>query len=459
MALTMWDRLKQIPATIKGLWGAEGSWRGPFSGLARFGQSFVLNSLEDGWQRDLTPSIVDAERFGPVYACVAVLSQEQSRIPIKHYRKSKKDGSRVELEDSAVAKIFRKPNNFQTRSDFILYMMRSLLLDGNAYAVAIRDEDYNIIGLYPVNPRQFYPYIAEGEVYYAFGDDVIRELGNFDDTRWFPQRDVLHIRMHCPVHPLIGESPITAALLPTAAGIEINKHTTAFFHNMSRPSGILKHPGTLGDVGIKRIKEAFMQVTQKGHTGEPIVLQEEMEWSPLTMSAVDAELVNSFKLTERQIAQVFRVPPFLLGDLERTTLNNVETLSRFFIQSALGFYVDHFEGAFASFFGLPSNEYIYMDVETALLRSDLKERMDAYAKGVQSGVMAPNEARARESLPPVEFGDDPRVQQQLVPLSYGVNMQPPNKGAEPEPPPPEPTEEELEAASYVARKAIEKAMR
>jgi Phage portal protein len=160
----------------------------------------------------------------------------------------------------------------------------------------------------------------------------------------------------------------------------------------------------------------------------------------------------------------------LLGDLEKATFQNVESLSRFFIQSSLGFYVDHIEDALTAFFGLPTNEYIYFDVETALLRSDLKERMEAYAKGIQNGVMAPNEARARESLPPVDDGDQPRVQQQLVPLSYGMQLQP--KAADATPPgtpsatpsdtpsanEPQPNEDQQQAAAFIARKILERAM-
>ena len=182
---------------------------------------------------------------------------------------------------------------------------------------------------------------------------------------------------------------------------------------------------------MRKIKERFMELTTNNHTGEPLVLAEGMDWTQLQMTAVDAELIESYKLTERQIFQIYRVPTFLGGDLENATLNNVESLTRFYLQSCLGFYVDHLEEAFTSFFDLSAKEQILFDLERALLRGDLKERMDAYGKGVQNGVLAPNEARERENLPPVEHGDLPRVQQQLVPLEYGTQLQPPTPGAAP----------------------------
>ena len=463
---TLTSRIRTLPAAIKSWWGAEGSWRGPFYGQGENGGMFRLDSLGDGFQRNLDVSSVQAERYGPVYACVAILSQELARIPIKHYR-TLENKQREEITNKAPSRVFHTPNKYQTKSDFILWMMRSLLLDGNAYAVAKRNDRFEVDELYPVNPRMMMPYITPegGDIFYRHSDNVLEELSALESSQWFPQRDVLHIRLFTPRHPLIGESPITAAMFPAATGVSINQHTAAFFHNMGRPSGILRHPKTLSQEAMQRLKQRFAELVTGPNTGEPVVLQEDMTWSPMTMSAVDSEIIASARLAERQIAQVFRIPPFLLGDLDKASFQNVESLSRYFISSALGFYIDHFEDAIGRFFGLPRTEYIRFDVESALLRADLKERMDAYAKGIQSGVLAPNEARQRESLPPVKDGDEPRVQQQLVPLSYGVNLQPKGMESGPasEPKPdaedkPEPSEEQQAAAAFVARKAIEKAM-
>ena len=450
-SLTKW--LTASKTWLKQLMGETGYGDTP-------GNWHSIGPLDIGWQRNLVVGKHGAESFGPVYTCIAILSQEMSRLPVIHYRRNE-DGTRVAITNKAVSRVFRKPNIYQTKSDFLLWMVRSLLLDGNAYAVAKRNDRFEVDELHPIHPKSIWPYVVEGEIYYRVGDQSVQDLAQLEKDNWYPQRDVLHIRMHCPKHPLVGETPLTAAYFPVAAGREINSHVTNFFHNMSRPSGVLRHPGEIDEIGITRIKKRFMEITQQRNTGEPIVLQEGMDWKPLTMSAVDAELVNSYKLTERQVAQVFRIPPYLLGDSDNILRNNTESLSRFFIQSSLGFYVDHFEEVLGAFFNLPHNEYIYFDVEAALLRGDLKERMEAYAKGVQNGIIAPNEVRERESLPPKEYGDEPRVQQQLVPLSYGMHIQPPGIPAAPVPEPepePEPSEEQELAASIIAQRAIRKAM-
>jgi HK97 family phage portal protein len=386
------------------------------------------------------------ERFAPIYACVAIIAQDMSRIPLNHVRTV--DGREEKVYTTAASRLFRKPNSYQTRSDFALFLMRSLLLDGNAYAiVGGRNQRGEITSLYPITPTMIWPHIepGSGEYFYRIGQDASTELAAWDPTvPWLPPEDVLHIRLQTPRHPLIGESPLVAALYPTMAGTQINAHTAAFFSNMSRPSGILRHPGRLKPEAMSRIKERWMQLTQGPSTGEPAVLAEGMEWQQLQMTAVDAELAKSYELSERQIFQIYRVPPFLGGDLQKATFTNVESLTRFYLQSCLGFYVDHLEEALTLFFDLPPSEHILFDLEPALLRGDIKERMEAYGKAIQNGVFSPNEARQKENLPPAADGDQPRVQQQLVPLSYGMAIQPPTQGAAQDTAQGEPEEDETE---------------
>ncbi len=414
-------------------WAMEKA-RGPGAWLKSAGQYNIPHHYPwNWWQKDMPLGVAEYERFAPIYACVAIIAQDISRIPLIQVRTT--NGLQEQVTTTAAARIFRKPNNYQSRSDFILYLMRSLLLDGNAYAiVGGRNNRGEITSLYPVSPKSIWPHIepGSGEYFYRIGQDATTELAAWDpNVAWLPPEDVLHIRSMTPKHPLIGESPLVAAMYPTIAGTQINQHNAAFFSNMSRPSGILRHPGRLKPEAMSRIKQRWMELTTGNSTGEPAVLAEGMEWQQLQMSAVDAELAVSYELSERQIFQIYRVPPFLGGDLQKATFTNVESLTRVYLQSCLGFYVDHIEEAMTNFFDMPPSDGVLFDLETALLRGDLKERMEAYGKGIQNGVYAPNEARAKENLPPVEDGEQPRVQQQLVPLSYGMALQPPVPGAAP----------------------------
>ena len=383
------------------------------------------------WQKDMKPQVGEYERFAPIYTSIAIISQDISRIELRHVE-ILPSGERVTVTNKAPARIFRKPNSYQSRSDWLLYGMRSLLMDGNMYGiVGSRNERNEIESIYPVNPGIIWPHIdpTTGEYVYRIGADATTEIAGWDPSQtWLPARDVLHVRLFTPRHPLIGESPLVAALYPTISGTQINAHNAAFFTNMGRPSGVLRHPGRLKPEAMDRIKQRWKELTSGPATGETAVLAEGMEWEQLQMTAVDAELAKSYELSERQIFQIFRVPPFLAADLDKATFTNVESLTRFYLQSCLGFYVDHIEEALTLFFKLPPNEKILFDLEPALLRGDIKERMEAYGKAIQNGVYSPNEARAKENLPPAEDGDQPRVQQQLVPLSYGMDLEPPTPG-------------------------------
>lgn len=375
------------------------------------------------------PGLEDYETFGPVASCISIISQDLSRIPLDHVSIGENRAATV-IHNRAPARLFRNPNNYQTIVDFLLYIGRSMLSDGNAYAIAKRNDRFEVTALYPIHPKACWPYLTDtGEVYYRLTGDPTADIGDIEVGDWYPQRDVWHMRLQTPRHPLVGETPLVAAKYPTMTGQEINRHTAAFFHNMARPSGILRHPGRLDETAMRRIKERWMDISTKQHTGEPAVLVEGMEWQQLDMTAVDSELAAIYKISEKQIFQLYRVPGFLLGDTERSAFgSSVESLIRFYLQSCLSFYENLIEKSLTKFLRLPPNEEIRFNIDEAMLRGDLKERIEAYAKGIQNAVFTPNDARQREGLPPLEDGDDGRVQQQLVPLSYGKNLEPPTPG-------------------------------
>jgi HK97 family phage portal protein len=149
--------------------------------------------------------------------------------------------------------------------------------------------------------------------------------------------------------------------------------------------------------------------------GVPI-LTAGLKWQPLGMSAVDAQAVESYKMSVDDIARIFRMPPFMIGDYSKATYSNTEVMARTFYVSCLGFYLEHIEAALNRLFGFSTNETSEFDIESGLLRGEFRERMEAYARGIQGGVLAPNEARRRENLPPVDGGDRVLVQQQMIPV-------------------------------------------
>jgi len=398
------------------------------------------------WQFTNSRTTREFADFAPVFACWRIISEEVARVPIQVVRTDDR-GIRQVISNKAPTRVFRRPNSYQTASDLKMALTQSLLSDGNAYAFAVRNDRFGIAEMYPVRPSNVSVYIdhEDGSVYYHVADSDVLALSQVDTGYWFPARDMLHIRLFSYNHPLTGVTPLTAAALGVNAGLNIGAQTAAFFGNMARPSGIIKHPKPLKKEAVQKIKETFMQAASGDQAGAPIVFSEGMDWEPMAMTAVDAELIQSYNLTERQVAQIYRVPFFFLNEMADMKLGSVESLTRYFINSGLGFYFTHLAEALTKFFALPPNESIIFDYESALLQGDFEARMEAYKTGVQGGIYTVNEARGREGLSPVEYGDDVRMQQQMVPLSYGVAVQPPAASSVPvEPEEPEEPEEPAE---------------
>ena len=136
------------------------------------------------------------------------------------------------------------------------------------------------------------------------------------------------------------------------------------------------------------------------------------------------------------IARVFRVPLPLIGEYSKATYNNTEQLISSWLATGLGFLMEHIEQSIVKLFNLPADETVNFETD-ALLRTDFKGRIDALTKGISGGLYSPNEARRKEGLPEVEFGEEPRVQQQVVPLSQVGKI----PEAPPAPPPASPNTE------------------
>lgn len=357
-----------------------------------------------------------------VEACVSAYSQTIAMCPGDHWRTLGNGGrERVTTANSALARILRKPNDYQTISDLMLNLSRSLYCEGNAYALALRNDRNEVSELHLMNPRQCSATVAvTGEIFYALGGNEIVDR-RFDNSRLIvPARDVLHVRLHTPRHPLKGETPLMAAAMDIAAGNTMLARQIAFFENRAQPSFILSTDEKLTAEQAQALRAAWDAQTRGENAGGTPILSWGIKPQIIGNSAQDAQLAETMKMTEQHIALAFRVPLQILG-IGGTPYASTELLMQSWIASGLGFALNHIEEAFGQMFrlkGLP-DEYVEFDTE-ALLRSALKDRIDALARGVQGGIYSPDEARARESLPrvPGGVGAQPRVQQQVVPLDW-----------------------------------------
>jgi HK97 family phage portal protein len=426
------------PSAVK---ATEGQYRpGPYT-LPVSGGWLPSGSAWNFWQ--LGQDVQQASGTSAmVEACVSAYAQTVAMCPGSHWLMNA-NGGRDRQTNSALNRILRTPNGYQTISDFLLNATRRLYQTGNAFALAIRNDRFEVKELHLMLGQCEAMVSNAGEVFYKLtGNELVER--RIDGPIMVPARDVLHIRLHTPRHPLIGETPLQAASWDVQTSNLIAAQQAAFYSNQARPGFVLSTDQILTAQQVKDLRERWDEQSQGFAAGGTTITAGGLKPIPLYASAQDQQLAEVLKLSDQHIALAFRVPLQVLG-IGGAPFASTESLYQAWLSSGLGFALNHIEEAFGQLFGLRGQpeEYVEFDTE-ALLRSALKDRMEAYARGVQGAIYSPNEARLREGLPSVDYGDDPRVQQQVVPLSYGAALQPPTPGAtrpdvsaNPAPPPPD----------------------
>lgn len=389
------------------------------------------------WQSDFP--IYGNDTSAMVEACLSAYAQTVAMCPGDHWRANDKDG-RDRVTNSALSRILRHPNDYQSPSDFMLNLTRSLYADGNAYALALRNDRFEIDELHLMDPRQSAPQVAvSGEVFYTLaGNDIIdRQIA---EPLLVPARDVLHVRLHATYrrhpYPLVGDTPIASALQDIAQSNAMTRQQIQFYMNQARPSAVLTTDLLLDKDQVQFVRDRWDEQSKGLKAGGTPILTAGLKPMILSTPGKDAELSDMMKLTDQKIALAFRIPLAILG-IGGTPLGSTEALMMQWVSSGLGFALNHIEDAFGLLFGLKGQPDEYVEYDTkALLRSAFKDRIEGLARAVQGGIFSPNEARASESLDAVKFGDEPRVQQQVVPLSAAaaIPAAPPSPGANAAPP-------------------------
>ena len=409
------------------------------------------------WQDGIIPSM-GFESSAIVEACLSAYSQTVAMCPGDHWRMNDKNG-RDRVTTSALSRILRKPNSYQSPSDFMLNATRSLYAEGNAYALALRNDRYEIDELHLMDPRLSAPQLATtGDIfYYLGGNNVIDKM--VAERLIVPQRDVLHIRLNATrrrmPYPLVGDTPLGAAMQDIMLSSAITQQQIQFYMNQARPSAVLTTDLILDKDQVQFIRDRWDEQSKGLKQGGTPILTAGLKPAMLSTPSKDSELADLMKVPEEHIALAFRIPPQILGIGGGGPLGSTEALMLQWIASGLGFALNHIEDAFGLLFALKGQPDEYVEFDTkALLRSAFKDRIAGLAQAVQGGIFSPNEARASESMDAVKFGDEPRVQQQVVPLSAAAAIPaapaspsaPPQPGAHapPKPPgeqPPKPPEE------------------
>lgn len=388
-----------------------------FNAVSNYGSGWfnILEPFAGAWQRNVT---VDGPReilaFSAVYASVTIIAQDIAKLGIDLMHDDE-NGISVEVKtNSPYLPVLTKPNKFQTWFKFIEQWMVSKLLYGNAYIIKDRDARGIVTAMYVLDSQRVTPLVADnGDIYYQLSRD---NLSGLTEPVTIPASEIIHDTMVSLFHPLVGVSPIYACGISATMGNRIQRNSTKFFDNMSRPSGSLTAPGTITDETANRLKAVFEENFSNGNIGRLMVAGDGLTYQPMTITATDAQLIEQLKWTAEDVARCFHIPMYKLGGAEPVR-QSVESLNQTYYSDCLQALIESAEALLNDGLGLDSVGYeVEFDLDN-LMRMDTAARLRTNGQAVKDGIMAPNEARAIENMPPVAGGESPMLQQQNFSLA------------------------------------------
>lgn len=396
----------------------EGAYRpGPYL-LSDGWLSASAGKLLNWWQAgySLSPG---GEGGAMVEACIGAYSQTIAMCPPAHKRSTGDGGTEI-VTTSAAARIFKRPNDYETISDFLLNLSDRLYRDGEAFGYAVRNDRSEIIEIHRM--RKGYPYVGtDGSVFYSLSGNEIAEA-RFDLSAPIPARDVLHVRLKTPRHPLKGVSPILSVELDRAlSGAALNQQI-AFYLNQAKPSFMLETDQTLTAEQTQQLRARWDEQTRGDGAGGTPILAWGLKAKAVSATAKDSEIADILKLSDQNIALAFRMPLQILG-IGGTPFASTEALMASWKSTGLGFALNHIEEAFGQLFRLKGypEEFIELDAD-ALMRSSFKELMESL-NAAAGKLLTYNEARAKIGQPRKPGGDDLYVQMQDIPLEMAAKVQ------------------------------------
>lgn len=371
-----------------------------------------------------------------VFACIRVLAETFASLPCRVYRRLDARSKEPDQESPLWRTLHDQPNPWQTSFEWREMAMAHLCLRGNFYC-RIYPAIEGGIDLYPLNPDSV---TAE-----QLPDGAIRYKHRRPDggQESLSQYEVLHVR-GLSLNGFTGISILEFARQAVGLGIAQEQHGASLFKNGALPAFWIKRPP--GRKWDKSAIENFRAGWRKLHAGaenagNPPILEDGMELMQLGLTNSDSQWLESRKFQADEIVRFFRVPPHLVGILDKATFSNIEQQSIEFVTYTMTPWCVRFEQAVQrDLIEDPEESFVKLALE-GLLRGDIASRYAAYNVGLQAGFLLRNEVRELEDLNPIPGGDTPLEALNMVPAG-SRDAEPPEPPEDEEPDADEEDEEE-----------------
>ena len=388
-----------------------------------------------------------AMQMTAVYSCVRILAEAIAGLPLHLYTYKEDGGKEKAIGHPLYLLLHDEPNPEMSSFVFRETLMTHLLLWGNAYAQIIRNGKGEVVALYPLMPnRMTVDRDSSGQLFYSY------QMNNSDaptmktGTVILKPSDVLHIP-GLGFDGLVGYSPIAMAKNAIGLAIATEEYGAKFFANGATPGGLLEYPGTVKDPD--RVRESWNKgFSGSQNAGKVAILEEGMKYTPISIAPEQAQILETRKFQINEIARIFRVPPHMVGDLEKSSFSNIEQQSLEFVKYTLDPWVVRWEQSLSRALFTPEEKkkYFFKFNVEGLLRGDYQSRMNGYATARQNGWMSANDIRELENLdriPAEEGGDLYLINGNMLPLVHAGAFADIDSGKE-ESEPDEQSEEVLE---------------
>ena len=384
---------------IKSLFGFGQARDKPVDKAADAGYSFLFGRTTSGKPVNERTAM----QTTAVYACVRILAEAVASLPLHVYEYQDDGGKKLVHDHPLYYLLHDEPNPEMTSFVFRETLMSHLLIWGNAYAQIIRDGAGRVLGLYPLLPDKMEAQRDDkGSVYYVYSrnsdeNPMFKEYGNIK----LKAEDVLHIP-GLGFDGLIGYSPIAMAKNAVGMTLACEEYGASFFANGANPGGVLEHPGVLKDPS--KVRESWNSVYRGVSNAHKIaVLEEGMKYQQIGIPPEEAQFLETRKFQINEIARLYRIPPHMVGDLDKSSFSNIEQQSLEFVKYTLDPWVIRWEQSLQRSLLLPGEKgkyFIKLNVD-GLLRGDYQSRMNGYAVGRQNGWFSANDIREMENMNPI----------------------------------------------------------
>jgi len=361
----------------------------------------------DEWRMDTVLA------YPPVYACISLISSDIAKLTPMVMRESS-NGIFTPNKTSSALKVLKKPNSYQNHIQFKEWWLISKLIRGNTYILKGRDNRGTITRLYIIDPEKVSVLVTNsGDVYYQLN---AYDVAGITQSITVPASEIIHDRMNCLFHPLVGVSPLYACGTAANAGASIISDSSSFFGNGAKPSGGLTAPGAISDETAARLKAYWNDNFTGTNAGKVAVMGDGLKFEPFRMTAVDAQLIDQIKWTAEAVCSAYHVPAYKVGFGTMPTHNNIEALTQDYYSQCLQRLIEDMELCLDEGFEIADGEHIELDL-SGLFRMDTKTQLQTIKIGIDAAVLTPNEGRKRLNLAPIDGGDTVYMQQQNYSLA------------------------------------------